>query len=504
MPKNTSKDAKRQPTPEVVVSTRSMRGWVMLPPGETANPQQPRDSRILPHHILPPGQTRARLRPDIYSDANNTAKRRITIPSARSSQDRRRSQAQPTGVGERTGLGNDNQVQWKREIMRLKIENDLRALAESQENQRLKAEVRRLESLKAELNKTIDRLMSDPARREPTRTTADNNDILHKKENIIERQICTIKELESSLSKAFEYDTLRSKARDINLPTAAAGIEDVMKPVELGVIRTAALLSSCLYPPHRMPRPHQMDAELRKIFESAVKDTNFFQSTPDLAFRAILFRIIRDQILHSDIWTALHAEGFMLRAYQKAIQHTAGSKFLETFHKATLLEMLAHDPEFETCFLSARTEELQHHTMDLLGPLLDPAKLELNQRDLLRIMGQLFSQTFSFRARCLAPDGIRYEVIHFEPGEPFNPDTMEAQDVTGRHLPSPAKDTKQQSIKLCVHGMVVAHRVQTPSRTSTPQLLNAISQPFLSSQPRAHGGATAGELISGKAIVLLD
>lgn len=87
----------------------------------------------------------------------------------------------------------DAQVQSNREIRRLKIENDLCALAESQENRQLKAEIKRLEDLKAELNKTIDRLMSDTAPRAPTRNGSDGGNILRNKEIVVERQSGTIK-----------------------------------------------------------------------------------------------------------------------------------------------------------------------------------------------------------------------------------------------------------------------------------------------------------------------
>jgi hypothetical protein len=180
---------------------------------------------------------------------------------------------------------------------------------------------------------------------------------------------------------------------------------------------------------------------------------------------------------------------------------SAGSVFFETFHKAALLDMVKHDSEFEACFLGAQIKELQLRTMDLLDPILDPVPLEENRKDLLRAIDHLFSQAFSFRAKCLSPDGVRYQVIHFEPGEPFNPVLMEAQDATGTQLSSPAQGT-EQPIELCVHGIIVAHRNQEPD-TGGMQKLNAMGQPFMSPKSRARNGTTDGELISGKAIVLL-
>ncbi|KAL4999864.1 hypothetical protein BDV10DRAFT_163954 [Aspergillus recurvatus] len=495
---------------EVVVPTRRRRmvGWAMLQPGETPKPSQPRDSNITQEHILPSDRKRRRPaaeEPEPQHKGHSNAKPKGIMPSKRSSQG---SQApkQPPILWEGTKFGTDNPIELKREITRLKMENDLRALAESREIQRLKAEVKRLGSLKTELNRTIDRLMSDPSRSAAAipESATSNDDILREKDRLIELQVCSIKDLESSLSEAYEHDALRSRIRSTDLPTSAASIEDAMTSIKRGVIRTADLLSSCLHPPHRLHLVLQIDAaaDLRNLFDSTVKDSRILEATPDIALRAMLFRIVRDQILYSDVWTAFHTEGFMLRAYQMAIQHTAGNEFASTFHKAALLYMLDHDPDFEACFLGAQAKELQIYTMKLLDPLLDPVKLTAIEKDLLRTMDHIFSGTFSFRARCLAPDGIRYEVIHFEPGESFNSVTMEAQDVTGKQL-SGQERGKKLLIKLCVHGTVVAHRVQE-TETEGLHKLKLLSQPFLlPSNPQGRRGRTVGELVSDKAIVML-
>ncbi|KAL4815501.1 hypothetical protein BDW67DRAFT_164119 [Aspergillus spinulosporus] len=503
-------DVDEQAPLEVVVPTRRRRmiGWAMLQPGETSGPSHPLDSSITQDHILPPDQKRRRptaKEPETQHKANSDAKPKGFMPSKRPSQGSR-APKQSRIAWEGAKSGTDNPVELKREITRLKIENDLRALAESQEIQRLKAEVKRLERLKTELNRTIDRLISDPARSATAvpESATDNDALLREKERLIERQVCSIKDLESSLNEAYEHEVLRSRIRSTDLPTSAASIEDAMASIKRGVIRTADLLSSCLHPPHLLHLVLQMNAaaDLRSLFNSTVKDTSILEETPDIALRAMLFRIVRDQILQSKVWTAFHTEGFMLRAYQRTIHHTAGSEFASTFHKAALLHMLDHDPDFEACFLSAQAKELQIYTINLLDPILDPAKLTLNEKDLLREMDHLFSETFFFRARCLAPDGIRYEVIHFEPGEPFDSATMEAQDATGKQIQGQEKG-KKLLIKLCVHGTVVAHRVQE-TETDGLQKLKLLSQPFLQpSKSRARSGVTVGEVASDKAIVIL-
>ena len=315
---------------EVVVPTRRRRmiGWAMLQPGEKVEPSQRFDSNITQEHILPPDQKRRRpavQESEPQHKGHSNAKTKGNMPSKRSSQGSRAPQQSRILLGE-TKPGADDSIELKREITRLKIENDLRALAESREIQRLQAEVKRLGRLKTELNRAIDRLLSDPTRSAAaTPESATSNDaILREKERLIERQICSINDLESSLSEAYEHEFLRSRIRNTDLPTSTASIEDAMILIKRGVIRTADLLSSCLHPPDLLHLVLQMNAatDLRNLFNSTVKDSSILEKTPDLALRAMLFRIVRDQILNSEIWTAFHTEGFMLRAYQRTIQQT--------------------------------------------------------------------------------------------------------------------------------------------------------------------------------------
>ncbi|KAL4962171.1 uncharacterized protein BDV14DRAFT_210696 [Aspergillus stella-maris] len=482
-----SRDVERRAPVEVVIPTphrsRSMLGWAMLQPGEVVEPSQFRKAGILQEHILP-------------DDAKRNRTSAFPVSSTQPSQE-------PTEDAE---SGADDQASLKRQITRLRIEIDLRAVAEAQEVQRLKTEVKRLDNLRAELNKTIDRLISNAVRVSPTqmKSTAEEDSLLRRKEKVIEAQISTIKGLESSLSRAYEHDALRSKIRDIDLPTNSVVIADAFNAIMIGVIRVADLLSSCLHPPRKIARAIQANTNLKGWIENTVGNNNTLQLNPDLVLRAMLFRLIRDQILCSEIWTAVHTEGLMLRAYQRAVQQTAGSDFAETFHKAALLHMLHHDSDFEACFINAHAKELQLYAMTLLDPLLDPARIAACQTDLSRVMNHHFCETFSFRARCLAPDGIRYEVIQFEPGAPFDPDTMEPHPATGDNL----SDPKVSTIRFCVHGLVVAHEViETELEAPKHELarVKEMSQPFiLFSKPRARNGAVAGKLISGKAIVVVN
>lgn len=129
------------------------------------------------------------------------------------------------------------------------------------------------------------------------------------------------RKLESSHSNAYKHGALHSKVQEIDLPTSAASIEDAIEFIKSNVIRAADVLSNCLKPSNQMQNSPPMDPALRDLLENTVKDGNVLLSTPDLALRAMLFCIVRDQIPYPDIWTALHAEGFMLGGYHRAIQH---------------------------------------------------------------------------------------------------------------------------------------------------------------------------------------
>ncbi|KAL2869533.1 uncharacterized protein BJX67DRAFT_379084 [Aspergillus lucknowensis] len=497
-------------TIEVVVPARKRRmiGWATLQPGETREPTQRRDASITQDHILPPGQKRcvpAAKGSEPQRQRYSHEMTKDTIPSKLSSRGLSAPKQSRISSFGGTKFDTDNPVELKRKITRLEIENNLWALAQSQEIQQLKAEVRRLENLEAESNRTIARLTSDPFRSGAAKSesAASSDDMLRQKEKLIEFQARSIKELKSRLSEAYQHDALRSRF-NIDLPENTVSMENVMTSIKRDIICAAGLLSSCLHPPHRLRLLVQRDAtgDLRNLLDSTVKDSSILEATPDIALRAILFRMVRDQILYSDIWTAFHMEGFMLRAYQRAILQTAGDEFASTFHKAALLYMLDNDPGFEAGFLGAQVKELQNYTMELLDPLLNPTKVAPNKKDILREMNYLFSDTFSFRARCLAPNGIRYEVIQFEPGEPFDPVTMETQDATGMQL-SPQDGDQIPAIKLCVHGMVVAHRVREPE-TEGLHKLKQLSQPFLvSSKSQALSEKTDWEMVGDKAIVML-
>lgn len=163
--------------------------------------------------------------------------------------------------------------------------------------------------------------------------------------------------------------------------------------------------------------------------------------------------------------------------------------------------MVEYDSKFKTCFLDAHAEELQTHIMALLDPLLNPVKLSDKDIDLDRQLRDLLLQALSFRSRCFPTEGIRYEVIQFQPGQCFDPETMEAQDVAGNLVPVPTAN-KKHYIKLCVHGLIVAHTFTESS--SGLQRIKDIGQPFQTLEAKEKGPIETGKIIGDKAIVILQ
>jgi hypothetical protein len=495
-----------------------MKGWAIVPWKEDSESSTPAQN------ILPPGKKRARSQTrrllDNEMERWQTAKKKATGPSRPSSEDKQE-QIQPMRIRVGGRLRSKEYNQLEREINRLKMQNNLLVVAESREIQRLKDEVKRLESLKAEQNKKIDRLIPSTVGLASSDTVIDEPEIIRMKDKEIEQQNATIKDLQSSLSSALKSNTLLSAIRDEELPTAIANFAHEMKGIELGVLRTAELFSSCLYPLSKLTSPIQIHPDLGDMIRKAIRSVKVLSSMPGLALRALLFHVIRDQIIYSEVWTALHVEGYMLRGYQKAIQQSGESQFnskgicyrsntsntsatreiFEKFHRVALLHMLEYDSEFRTCFLEAHAEELQTHIMALLDPLLNPVELETKEKDIHRELRGLLSRAYYFRAQCFPTDGIRYEVIQFKPGERFDPAMMEAQDAAGNPVSVPTGSTKY-SIKLCVHGLIVAHTIQESS--SGLQKIKELSQPFQTSETKKGRSIKTGEIISGKAIVILQ
>ncbi|KAL4928280.1 uncharacterized protein BDV17DRAFT_99852 [Aspergillus undulatus] len=491
--------------------SRSMKGWVMLSGDEIPQVEE-RGGVLCERNILPSGTKRSRAESNRSASheasTGSSVQQKVASTSSPSRPSTTGKPRRKIHVGVRARSKEYHRLE--REITRLKTQNDLLATAESDKIKELQDEVERLKNFRTKQNKVIERQVSSARQPPPSDTENGEDKLLQSKEYEIERQKKRILELESSLDKALGFEFRLSRFQDVDMPTTTANFERKMKDIELGIIRAAELLHSCLYPLDKMPFPITIHPELGDLIKRSIKDEETFHFAPNLAFRALLFCIVRDSILHSDMWTALHMEGHILRGYQNAIQDSAIPNFLPAFHKAAVLHALEHDASFKSTFLSSHADELQSYTMALFDPLLDPSLLQLKERDLLREMGPLFRDLFSFRAQCFAPDRVRFEVLQFSPGDRFDPDMMEAQDKTGMRVGVPERGA---TVKLCVHGTVVAHRVQDKG-VSAMQKIKLLSQPFLSLGAESGGKdgrrpgrpsiRASGEMLSDKAIVILN
>jgi hypothetical protein len=317
---NMPHDPSRSTSAEAKFPSHRMKGWTILSWEEDS------DSNTSVPSTLPLGQKRARSQPKRFVDEVEhwkTAKRKATTPppSRGPSLKDKQERVQPTKirVGGRFRSKEHNQLE--REIKRLKMEIDLLAVAESREIQDLKADVKRLDDLRAIQNKQISALRASTDGEEPLDSITDGTEVIKMKDEEIERQNATIKDLQASLSNALKFDALLSNIRDDELPTTVtADLADEMKYIKLGIIRTAELLSSCTYPLGKSTVDIKIHPDLGDMVRKSIGSTTTLGSMPGLAIRALLFHVIRDQIIHSKVWTALQVEGHMLRAYQEAIQ----------------------------------------------------------------------------------------------------------------------------------------------------------------------------------------
>ncbi|EED22412.1 hypothetical protein TSTA_096610 [Talaromyces stipitatus ATCC 10500] len=196
------------------------------------------------------------------------------------------------------------------------------------------------------------------------------------KDQEIDHQNDKSRDLQSSLSNALKLNTLLFKIRDDELPMACCQLAHEVKCIELGVLRTADLFASHLFPLAELKSSIKIHPDLDDIVRKSIKRVNILSSMPGPALRAMIFHFIRDHILYSETWTAHHIEGYMLRAYQRTDQRSVAGKHFENFHRLAPIQMLEHDSEFKTSFLDAYNEELQSHIMRLLDSLFDPIQLD--------------------------------------------------------------------------------------------------------------------------------
>lgn len=175
-------------------TSRRMKGWVVVECDEELKSSTPAQN------ILPPGQKRARTQPQLFGNTIEQEKSKLSVQPRPSKHKNERTPFPKIRVGGRSRFKEYNQLE--REIKRLKMQNNLLSVAESEEIRSLKSEVKRLENLKAEQNKKIDRLIAHTAGCTSSDAIADESEIIQMKDREIDRQNDKIKDLRLSLINA--------------------------------------------------------------------------------------------------------------------------------------------------------------------------------------------------------------------------------------------------------------------------------------------------------------
>ncbi len=155
--------------------------------------------------------------------------------------------------------------------------------------------------------------------------------------------------------------------------------------------------------------------------------------------------------------------------------------------------------QFRDCWVQSQVENAQCTFLKICDSFLDESKVQNAEKDIKEALNRLLTDAFLFRARCIPPNDSHYELIHFEPGDVYDSNYMEAREIDG--TPVSVSDGKIHLIKLCVHGCLVAHAIEVNSiGAGSP---NTISQNFISTMDEGISSTGGGGLKSGKAIVLL-
>jgi hypothetical protein len=133
-----------------------------------------------------------------------------------------------------------------------------------------------------------------------------------------------IRSLKSSLNEALGLnELLSSKSNNIYSTDLTKSTGHLMYQIESSTIFAADLLCQA-----RLSRPfkHSRQEEIEALILDSIGTVNLLQSHSSAAFRAMIFKFVRDRIFYcADLWSTLHFESLMLRVYQKTLQQ--GGKF---------------------------------------------------------------------------------------------------------------------------------------------------------------------------------
>ncbi|PGH26777.1 hypothetical protein AJ80_01542 [Polytolypa hystricis UAMH7299] len=391
------------------------------------------------------------------------------------------------------------EAQQLRENRLLKRQNDLYATYECRKMAKLTETVKRQEA------KHYRELLADYSLKKQQQNP--NAAALQKQ---LDERCGEIEVLRAKLNRALELNSIFANIEnDLNeLIHPSTTFAAQMRNIILNLNSTADLLACCLIDEQEYLRTSDTrvtDPKLENLIRGTIGNIELQFKHPSLAFRSLLFRLIRDHVFYSDIWIALHFGGYMLRGYQEAMQRIASPDLLARFHKAALYSMIQEDQmfEFEASFVNAHIEELRLDIMSLLGPLMNTETVDEHKIDITRQFNVLLSKALHLRTTCFPPPGKRYEITHYRPSDTFDPETMEPFNALGEPV-TVSVDAAPPRIKLCVHGSIVAHSVVEQS--SGVEQFKDLSEAFISTcnGQRTARGVTSSDLLGEKAFVILE
>jgi len=133
-----------------------------------------------------------------------------------------------------------------------------------------------------------------------------------------------IRSLKSSLNEVLGLnELLSSKSNNIYSVDLTKSTRHLMYQIESSTIFAADLLCQAR---SSQPLRHSRQEEIEALILDSIGTVNLLQSHSSAAFRAMIFKFVRDCIFYSaDMWSTLHFESLMLRVYQNTLQQ--GGKY---------------------------------------------------------------------------------------------------------------------------------------------------------------------------------
>lgn len=133
-----------------------------------------------------------------------------------------------------------------------------------------------------------------------------------------------IRRLKSNLNESLRLNELLSpRSNKIYAIDLATSTRNLMRQIESSTILAADMLCQAL---SHNPLEQSPQQETKAFVLDSIGDGNLLQSHSSAAFRAMIFKYIRDRIFYStDMWSSLHLESLMLRAYQTTLQNAGKS-----------------------------------------------------------------------------------------------------------------------------------------------------------------------------------